>query len=449
MKILFSRNTSDGESKGILKIVYIAVSFMILFSAFSISQSLISGIYKSLGFQSLGQICVFSIALTNTIGSIFASHFKRRLSTNIGLLIGSSFYLFFILSGALTTHCYRYEKKTSGICQEWFVFSYNIISAICLGFGASFIWPCQFNYVDSCVNQSNRGTYHGLFWSIMQFSMLIGSLLAAFVLGNADEFTFFVLLSCVAFCAVVMFAFLPPVEKREKKEVPVTEETLMDSIRVCIRGYQNQKYYPIIASAFLNGFTISLLVVYFSLIVRETLSLQSPNTINQRVAFAFLTLGVGQVISGFSVGRILDRFPRLRFDKIILTNVLMVTCLCLVAKIAQSYFLLVITAFIWGLNDTGLKTFNNTMVSSKYNGNLEAFGMLRVSQCLGFLIGSFSSLAFIDLFNDYYLLYMLLIQSGCCIMYLNAQKAQTQNETGEKNQLEIELISSKSRRASE
>ena len=435
--LLCFKNRKD---EGLPKIIYIAVSFMLLFSAFSISQSLISGIYKTLGYQSLGQVCIFSIALTNTIGSIFASHFKKRLPTNIGLLVGSSFYLFFILSGALTTYCFRYQKAGEGLCQEWFIFSYAIIICICLGFGASFIWPCQFNYVDSCTDQSNRGTYHGLFWSVMQFSMLIGSSLAAFVLGKADEFTFFMLLSGVAFCAVIMFGFLPPVEM---KEVKISQETFMDSIRICVKGFQTTRYYPIIASAFLNGFTVSLLVVYFSMIIRETVSSESANIANQRVAFAFMILGVGQMLSGFSVGRLLDKFAGLRFDKIIFTNILLITCLCLVAKMIQSYGLLLLTAFIWGLNDTGLKTFNNTIVSSKYNGSLEAFGMLRVSQCLGFLIGSFSSLAFIDILQGFYLVYMLIIQAGCCRVYFKAYNAMQKQKT-EQDDLGIELINKNS-----
>ena len=86
-----------------------------------------------------------------------------------------------------------------------------LITAVINGFGASILWVAQGRYISRIANNKNKGTYNSIFWAFFMSSQLVGSLFAALVLQNTDEFTFFSMMTGICFLASLFFLILPKV----------------------------------------------------------------------------------------------------------------------------------------------------------------------------------------------------------------------------------------------
>lgn len=422
-------------------VLYIGISFMVLFSANSITQNMISHMYKQMGFTNLGRISVLITYASFGIGSIFASHFKRKIPAKVGLFKAVFAYLSFILVSTLTTYCHKSTPQLDGlICNEFSIYTLNLIFSVVLGFGSSILWLCQSNYVNDCTNESNKGTYHGIFLSLMQFSMFIGSIIAAFVLRHADELTFFLILTCLVALASVMLRFLPAIDVKEEQLKPhEAQETIIDSARRFFDCYKKPAHYPVILSSFMSGLIIAFYATYFPSVIRETVLGEPTNVINQMISFSFIGLGLGQTISGYCVGRIIDRFPNFKISEAIFGNAELALLLSFFAMETQSYKLALLAGLLWGSCDNGAKTMSISLISSKFNGKLELFAGYRATQSFGIVFGSLCTILFSDAVGSVYVLGMLAFLICCHVMF-NLTYANMNQKEGSSKGLEMELL---------
>lgn len=334
----------------------------------------------------------------------------------------------------MTTYCNKYGLKDM-FCHDVSIYFFNMLFSIIIGLGTSFMWLSQSKYVNSCTNETNKGTYHGIFWSIMQCSMLIGSSMAAFVLGAADELTFYICLVCLSAIAIVMFYFLPPLVIKQNPNQGTQEASFTKSVRKSLECYTTPEYTPVIASAFLGGITTCAMITHFPMIIKSTIPIEETDRTNQKIAFVLMAFGIGQIISGFSIGRLLDKFSNSRIDRYIFSHIEFVSCLALMTTLVGSYYLAFLTGILWGINDNAMKTFNNTLISSKYKGKMELFAMNRAMQCIAIVIGTLCSLFLSGLLGKLYILVILAFQVGCHVafnhLYKNIKPAE----------LNIELLS--------
>ena len=126
-----------------------------------------------------------------------------------------------MLAGAFTAYCYQSESE-SFLCNTGSIYTINIFTGLLIEFGASTLWMSQASYVNDCTNETNKGTYHGIFLSVMTFASVIGNTMAAFVLRETDILTFYLSLSCLACISSIMLAFLPRFPKNDT--IVVTEQ---------------------------------------------------------------------------------------------------------------------------------------------------------------------------------------------------------------------------------
>ena len=98
-----------------------------------------------------------------------------------------------------------------------------LITAVLNGFGASILWVAQGRYISRVANNKNKGTYNSIFWAFFMSSQLVGSLFAALVLQNTDEFTFFSIMTGICFLASFFFLALQPIEDKKVNDTQTTE----------------------------------------------------------------------------------------------------------------------------------------------------------------------------------------------------------------------------------
>src|SRR5688572_15015796 len=115
--MLKPQKTSISPRGNIFKVVYIGLSFMMLFTAYTTAQNLTTLIYRQLGFEHLGEICIFTIYAFLAAGNLLASHFKHSFSVKKSLVYGSLTFSVFLLVGVLSTYCGN-SKSDSLFCNS-------------------------------------------------------------------------------------------------------------------------------------------------------------------------------------------------------------------------------------------------------------------------------------------------------------------------------------------
>jgi len=407
-------------------VAYVALCFTMLFTAYNSAQNLMAQVYKQLGYDSLGRTCIFTIYTFLGLTNAVTTYFKKKISTKTGLVAGGAAYVSLILIGTLTTYCDKYNI-TGGLCSTASIYFLNIFCSALCGIGAAFLWISQAIYVNSCSDNETRGSFNGVFWSIMQSSQILASLLAAFLLGFTDQNTFYIVLSIFSIVSLGMMSFVkqpvpydtqPDQEKgtqATQQESVQDNETLGESLQVFKETLKNNKYFFLFVSLFISGITIGFYANFLTTVVSRTVESTDSNFLNQRLGYALLALALGEVSAGLIVGKIADKNEKISvLNATIIINEVALG-VTLVAFIAESYFLAVIAGFLWGFGDTAIQTLINAVIGEFFGGKIELFSAYRFIQSFGVMLAS--ALAIV-VPSSFPLLYLIALTGAMFVLHM-------------------------------
>ena len=148
------------------------IAFLALFTAFQTSSAYQATVLKdllndpTLGFEALAIIYVV-FSFSNFVSPPIVAALGARLS----MFLGGMGYALYILA---FLHPSRHLI---------------LAAAAVLGLSAAVIWTAQGHFITQCSDESNRGMHSGLFWAMLQCSLLIGNLIGYFVLPDLDGST--------------------------------------------------------------------------------------------------------------------------------------------------------------------------------------------------------------------------------------------------------------------
>jgi len=358
-------------------------------TSFSAAQNLMTPIYRHLHFANLGQVCLFTLYAVICLTSLVSTYVSTKISIKTGLLGGASTYIIFILGGTLATYCHKFEDQTLYVCQTSFIYYYNVFAAGCLGVGAAFIWLSQGVYVNRCASEKTRGLFNGIFLSIMQFSQILGSTIAAADLGYTDEFTFYCILSCFAIIGAMMFVFLPdPAAYQEKEEEPQFMMTLQESLKSFLRTLISKKYYFLFIAMAFSGLGVAFYATYLSTAVETTISSLDHHIIERNISLVFLVLAIAEILAGISIGSLADKTNKVKLmgcTFVIFEGALLFNFLSLYMG---SYNLSIVYGALFGYADTACNTMINVVIGSRFKASAELFSCYRFFQAIGCMIAA-------------------------------------------------------------
>jgi len=404
------------KQNNLLKVAYVGVCFTSLFTAYIASQNLAAHLYTDLGFEGLGSACVLNIYCFLGIGSIFASHVKRSLSHKAGFLIGASCYALFVLAGLFTSYC-KEIGSTSGVCAHNSVVAINIVATTFVGSGASILWLTQSDYVNQCADESTKGLYNGVFWSLMQMSQIIGSVLATILMKLTTTFNLYLVLFCFGLLSVVMFSFTPQINK----SVPVPDdstvedfEPLSKSVKKFFRSLGDGKNIFMMMGMALIGISIAYYANYLSQIVEDVYvhnnfpaPVKPDDTAsdavkqfyndyiadeNGNVGYALIALAIGEVSAGLIVGRLGDAMKKTHVLQLCIVVAEVALGLSILGYQTNNLYIVFAAGYFWGFCDTGLNTIIGSIVGSYFGGALELFSLMRFLTGFGAAFGSLLAL---------------------------------------------------------
>lgn len=159
--------------------------------------------FGNLGFYSLGaHYCIFGLC------SFASAPVVNKLGNKWPLVIGCASYCLYIAS--FIPPCLLNENPT-GPLKNYHELMYisMMVCASLTGFGGAILWVAQGKYLSMCANPTNKGLFTSIFWAFQISSLVVGNLMAAFVIVLIKESTFFMILLGLCIATAFFFLLLP------------------------------------------------------------------------------------------------------------------------------------------------------------------------------------------------------------------------------------------------
>lgn len=297
--------------------------------------------------------------------------------------IGSFCYFVWVICGLLPVSLGHSPTNTIIV---WVVM---IISAVIIGFGASLLWVGQGIYVTDCSTDENNGFHFGLFWCILMFSQILGSVIAAFILGIFSQKVFFIIMGCFAFLGFTLFLFLAePVKEDATSSIHSQtqsrssgqsdsqdrtggseSEPLLDSLEHDINTSAPNSSLPQVnlRSTVRMLFTVKMLkvlmlmiasglvlAVYSGLLVKMiSNTIEDKDSKLTKSLYCMIVFGVGEVLGAIVIGKIID-FASNKAGVFCVMIIFAVTTAVSVYTHSRNHYdvFWFFTAFAWGFTDS-------------------------------------------------------------------------------------------------
>jgi len=356
-------------------------------------------LYSNLiGFYSLA-IIYFAFAFSNLfLATLIVSKVGNRLS----MVFGGLGYCLFIAS-------FEYV-----ILPVFYGFS------ALMGFCASILWTAQGNYLTLNSTEETRGRNSGLFWALLQTSLLLGSGAAFIIVPPGSEIALptarlLFLVMLVSSCAgVVLFLFQRPPPSLDETEREVLLDTPANELPAAqARPWTQEVLRPFFVMVEADMLRLVMILIlsgteltfwsgkYPTMIGGTDASVPPlPSSFQPKIIPLYIMcVGAGEVSAGLVFGRVVDQLGR---------NFVMVVGLgCMLAAYILTYFnflssylspvlwLALVTGVLFGMGDSILNTVIYALLGSLYptDKSIPAFALWKFFQ------SAFAGLAF--LYSDH------------------------------------------------
>ncbi len=215
--------------------------------------------------------------------------------------------------------------------------------------------------------------------------------------------------------AFVLFLFIkPPVPYETAKEpLQVPEKTLAESLKTFGNVLQKPRYFFVFFVMVFSGVGGSFFCSYLGIAVSSTIDSTDQNVINEGVAFVFILLSVGGVSTGLVIGRIADKYDKIKILGYTMLGVQCAIMVTLLATILGSYKVAVLSGILWGISDTSINTVISIVIGSRFNGAPELFSAYRFLNGVGCI---FTTALGIFMAKEAQILYIIVIVGALFVL---------------------------------
>ncbi|XP_069769162.1 UNC93-like protein MFSD11 [Narcine bancroftii] len=203
------------EGWKLANVVILGCAFMLVFTAFQTCGNIEQTVIKSINSTQLHGSGYTSLAIIYTVFSA-----SNLLTPSIIALLGSRLSLF--ISGLV------YSAYVA-VFIEPFTWSFYMAS-VTIGIAAAVIWTAQGNCLTINSNESTIGRNSGIFWALLQFSLLFGNLYIYFAwkgetrISDHDRRTVYTALSVISLVGSVLFILIrKPAPELQSAETEISD----------------------------------------------------------------------------------------------------------------------------------------------------------------------------------------------------------------------------------
>ncbi|XP_055312728.1 UNC93-like protein MFSD11 isoform X2 [Sitodiplosis mosellana] len=211
------------------------------------------------------------------------------------MFIGSLTYCFFMVS-------FLYPKT-------WLLY----VASGVLGAGAALIWTGQGSYLSRCSNESNIARNSGVFWAMLQASMLMGNLFVYFQFQGKDHIDadtrhiVFIALIAVAIVGVIFFCVLRRVhntfeenERDRELDYASNSNSIIGAFVKAIKLFFTRDMLLLCITFLYTGFELS----FYSGVYSPSIGFTSKmgESAKQLVGLSGICIGIGEIFGGVLFG---------------------------------------------------------------------------------------------------------------------------------------------------
>ncbi|CDW71070.1 major facilitator superfamily protein [Stylonychia lemnae] len=381
--------------------------------------------FGKLGFYNLALVSIFC-----SIGGLFSTSINAKLGVNVSLFLGAIFDGLWILCSLLPTMRNQItdqeELNNSVIFSKQFIYPVMLFASCVCGLTTGLLWTSQGVYISQCATEENKGFYFGYFWTMYTLSQVFGNLIAALVIGNTNQVTYFIVMASIALASSLLFITLrkPTLQNQEQlslsdlvieananqKQIQTADSGIVDLQGMSqtqnssisnnmiqktseVSIYQNamsilkfmvsprMRYF--ILEIGWTGFSISYFSGMLVLIMTDSMGADESESLKsyEKALFAMVALGVGEVVGSQLVGQIVDKVNSkvaVIFNLVVLVLMLIVTFIYLI--IYEFSWLAFVMTFLWGVQDAAVNTHCMEMLGFEFDDNSEAFAVFAMFQ---------------------------------------------------------------------
>jgi len=397
------------------------VCFLVIFTAFSSANNIVSEIYDQLDYESLGQLSSFILNIA-TLPAILFPGFINQFSIKNSVFVGSLGFIFTLSAGALTTICA--ENGAHIWCQKRsFIYVINIVCAVIAGLFSGIIWIASNRYIKACSNGANEGRFMGIFNALFSCSNVTGSLVAAFVVKHFGQFNFFLTACAISILAIIMVYFAPDVSRydgKEDQQIGFREQ----SVRV-IKLSCNPRMRTFLSFIVFVGILTAIYTGFEYRVILNAIPNMSKEDQNAITSWVFMVQGVITIIFSYLVGDLADMF-KLSYvvNGFLMTNFVAIA-LSFLAYYLESLILAYVMAAVWGLAIASTVLLSGIVMMKDWDGSLEAFALLQFLYNLSVGIGYVMCVYMTDVVTFLYVLLGLLIITQISTLLYKSKEVKT------------------------
>jgi MFS family permease len=205
-------------------VTYVSVGFIIVFTAFYMTQNIAAKAMQDFGYDDLGFISQSCLFMSFSVTSLFCSSIVGKLGSKYSLVLAAVLRVVWQISFLIPATRYDWIKQgilpeaiTQFYLQTNFIRPLMIVSGLVSGCGSAITWVAHGAYIAQCASIRNRGRFNGYAWIVLNISAIFGNFLGGFLISRVTYSTFYSVIPVIAIFAAI---FLLGVSKPD----PVTED---------------------------------------------------------------------------------------------------------------------------------------------------------------------------------------------------------------------------------
>ena len=383
--INFLINVEEARSSttNVSRVAYMGVCFLILYTAFTSTQNLMSEIYDQIGYKSLGQTTLLVLYAAFGISIMIVPAIIKRWSYKKGVYIGALGHLPMLLAGVMTVSCTDAIHPWCG--DRIVIYSVNLGGALVSGVSSAVIYLAANRYVTGCANSFNKGQLMGVFFGFYSCSNVFGNIMAAFVIDTLGQYNFYLLATIIAGVSIIMISFAEEVPNYDDHKETI--ESVTENAKVIIRLALSDRMKSLWLYMFFTGLIIAVYNGFEYKVIVSTITYDTKIRQDFITAMVFTVQGIVAAVSNYAARRLADIYQRALVLNLFILFFFLAILFSFLSYFTGSLFLALMMGMFWGAGYSGASTMAEFIMAKDFDGSIESFAVLQLVRNIAAITG--------------------------------------------------------------
>ncbi|CAG2101577.1 unnamed protein product [Medioppia subpectinata] len=297
--------------RNFVNVMLLGLAFMLIFTAFQtggmIQQTVVNSIHsRDNSYTANGYTSLCIIYAVMAVANWIAPSVVVITGPKLAMVFGGATYCLFIAN-------FLFPKV-------WVLYFLSFV----IGVGAAVIWTGQGNYLTINSNEDTMSRNSGVFWALLQCSLIWGNLFVSFVFtkDTIDEPTIqltYGVLTGVGIAGTILLFFLRGGNRAN------SELTLRQSVGECVDAFvgafrllTTKRMALLCLTFFYSGLELSFFSGVYGTAIGNTNSLDSEGNAKRFIGISGILIGLGEIIGGATFGLLSSKTNRYGRDPIVI-----------------------------------------------------------------------------------------------------------------------------------